>query len=471
MADTQFDLIVIGGGPAGYVGAIRAAQLGMSVACVDKRAALGGTCLNVGCIPSKALLQSSEKFAEARDELGAHGVMTGDVRLDLGAMLARKDKIVGGLNKGISYLFEKNRVKHIHGGGRVTGPGEVAVEVDSGAAAVRTVTAARILIATGSESMMLPGVEIDERRIVSSTGALSLAEVPAHLVVIGGGYIGLELGSVWRRLGAAVTVVEFLDRIVPGMDGDIATHLQRVLVKQGFEFRLGTKVTRAAANGANVTLEVEPAAGGAAETLECDVVLVAIGRRPNTDGLGLDELGVGRDNRGFIEVDGKFQTGVTGIFAVGDVIPGPMLAHKAEDEAVAAVEIMAGQAGHIDYDTIPAVIFTHPEAASVGRTEAELKDAGIEYNIGKFPFSANARTHVTGGGDGFVKILACARTDRVLGAHIIGPDAGTLIAELALAMEFSASAEDIARTCHAHPTLNEAVKEAALAASGRAIHI
>ena len=471
MADTQFDLIVIGGGPAGYVGAIRAAQLGMSVACVDKRAALGGTCLNVGCIPSKALLQSSEKFAEARDELGAHGVMTGDVRLDLGAMLARKDKIVGGLNKGISYLFEKNRVEHIHGGGRITGPGEVAVEVDSGAAAVRTVTAARILIATGSESMMLPGVEIDERRIVSSTGALSLAEVPAHLVVIGGGYIGLELGSVWRRLGAAVTVVEFLDRIVPGMDGDIATHLHRVLVKQGFEFRLGTKVTRAAANGANVTLEVEPAAGGAAETLECDVVLVAIGRRPNTDGLGLDELGVGRDNRGFIEVDGKFQTGVTGIFAVGDVIPGPMLAHKAEDEAVAAVEIMAGQAGHIDYDTIPAVIFTHPEAASVGRTEAELKDAGIEYNIGKFPFSANARAHVTGGGDGFVKILACARTDRVLGAHIIGPDAGTLIAELALAMEFSASAEDIARTCHAHPTLNEAVKEAALAASGRAIHI
>ena len=343
--------------------------------------------------------------------------------------------------------------------------------MDSGAAAVRTVTAARILIATGSESMMLPGVEIDERRIVSSTGALSLAEVPAHLVVIGGGYIGLELGSVWRRLGAAVTVVEFLDRIVPGMDGDIATHLHRVLVKQGFEFRLGTKVTRAAANGANVTLEVEPAAGGAAETLECDVVLVAIGRRPNTDGLGLDELGVGRDNRGFIEVDGKFQTGVTSIFAVGDVIPGPMLAHKAEDEAVAAVEIMAGQAGHIDYDTIPAVIFTHPEAASVGRTEAELKDAGIEYNIGKFPFSANARAHVTGGGDGFVKILACARTDRVLGAHIIGPDAGTLIAELVLAIEMGASSEDIALTCHAHPTLNEAVKEAALAVTGKPLNM
>ena len=471
MADAPHDLIVIGGGPAGYVGAIRAAQLGMSVACVDRGATLGGTCLNIGCIPSKALLQSSAHYAEARDGLGAHGVMTGEVRLDLGVMLARKDDIVHGLTKGISFLFEKNGVERIHGTARITAPGEVAVTGADGGVAARVLKAGRILIATGSESAGLPGVEIDERRIVSSTGALSLTEVPAHLVVVGGGYIGLELGSVWRRLGAAVTVVEFLDRIVPGMDADIARHMQRALTRQGIEFRLGTKVTRAVANGADVALDVEPAAGGEAATLECEVVLVAVGRRPNTAGLGLDEIGVRRDNQGRIAVDQAFQTSVAGIFAVGDVIPGPMLAHKAEDEAVVAVEIMAGQAGTIDPDAIPAVIYTHPEAASVGKTEDALKEEGVEYRVGKFPFSANARAHVAGDGDGFVKILACARTDRILGAHIIGAHAGTLIAELALAMEFSASAEDIARTCHAHPTLNEAVKEAALAASGRAIHV
>ncbi len=471
MAGQSFDLIVIGAGPGGYVAAIRAAQLGMSVACIDKRDTLGGTCLNVGCIPSKALLQSSEKFAEAQHGLAAHGIGIGTPKLDLAAMLARKDDVVDGLTKGIDFLFKKNKVTRIQGGATITAPGEVTVTPTNGSGTSQVLAARRILIATGSESMPLPGVEVDEKRIVSSTGALSLATVPKHLVVVGGGYIGLEMGSVWRRLGTAVTVVEFLDRIVPAMDTELGAELQKALTKQGFQFRLGTKVTAAKTGKSGVKLTVEPADGGAAETIDCDVVLVAIGRRPYSDGLGLDEVGVERDNRGFIAVNQKFETNITGIFAIGDVIPGPMLAHKAEEEGVATVEMMAGQAGHIDYDTIPGVVYTHPEAASVGRTEDELKASGVEYRVGKFPFMANSRARASGESDGFVKLLADAATDRLLGAHIIGPDAGTLIAELALAIEFAASAEDVGRTCHAHPTLNEAVKEAALAAWDKPIHV
>ncbi len=466
MADTEFDLVVIGAGPGGYVAAIRAAQLGMSVACVDARETLGGTCLNIGCIPSKALLHSSELFAEARDGLKEHGIRTGEVSLDLKVLMGRKDKVVDALTKGIAFLFRKNKVTRITGAARITAPGEVAV---SGGG---TLKARNILIATGSDCMPLPGVEIDEERIVSSTGALALSAVPEHLVVVGGGYIGLEMGSVWRRLGARVTVVEFLDRITPTMDGEVAAELQKALEKQGMKFLLGNKVTGAETARTGVALTIEPAAGGAAETLDCDVVLVSIGRRPFTDGLGLGDIGVETDQSGFIQVDGKFQTNVAGVYAIGDVIPGPMLAHKAEDEGVVAVEMMAGQPGHIDYNCIPGVVYTAPEAASVGRTEEQLKEDGVAYRAGKFPFMANSRARSNGGdAGGFVKILTDAATDRVLGAHIIGPDAGTMIAELALAMEFDASAEDIARTSHAHPTLNEAVKEAALAAWSKPIHI
>jgi dihydrolipoyl dehydrogenase len=471
MSDENFDLIVIGGGPGGYVAAIRAAQLGMSVACVDRRASWGGTCLNVGCIPSKALLHSSEKFVETRDHLAEHGVKTGKVSLDLAAMMARKDQVVSDLTKGIAFLFKKNAVTAVHGTARIAGAGVVEVAGVDGDAEIRTLRAGKILIATGSEVAPLPGVDIDEERIVSSTGALALSKVPKRLVVVGGGYIGLEMSSVWQRLGAEVTVVEFLDSIVPAMDAEVAKHLQRALKKQGIAFRLGTKVAGANVSGSGVTLSLEPAAGGDAEAFKCDVVLVSIGRRPFTDGLGLDEIGVTRDPRGFITVDDRFETSIPGIFAIGDVIPGPMLAHKAEDEGVVAVEMMTGQSGHINYDAIPAVVYTAPEASSVGRSEEQLKTDGIDYNVGKFPFMANSRARANGDTDGFVKILADAKTDAVLGVHIIGPDAGTLIAELALAMEFGASAEDIARTCHAHPTLNEAVKEAALATAGRAVHI
>jgi dihydrolipoamide dehydrogenase len=471
-SDTEFDLIVIGAGPGGYVAAIRAAQLGMKVACVDKRGTLGGTCLNVGCIPSKALLQSSEKFVEASTHLADHGVKVTKVSLDLKTMLGRKDKVVDGLTKGIAFLFKKNKIRSFTGAARISGPRTVVVSASNGKSAEQTITAKNILIATGSESMKLPGVDVDEKKIVSSTGALELAAVPKHLVVIGGGYIGLELGSVWSRLGAKVTVVEFLDRIVPAMDTEVAEEMFKTLRKQGLEFRLSTKVTGAENTKSGVALTVEPAAGGDAETLECDVVLVSIGRRPFTEGLGLDDIGVVTDNRGFIQVDNSFKSSVDGIFAIGDVIPGPMLAHKAEDEGVVAVEMMAGQSGHIDYNAIPAVVYTAPEAASVGATEQQLKDDGVDYRVGKFPFMANSRARASGeDSTGFVKILADAKTDRVLGAHIIGPDAGTMIAELALAMEFSASAEDIARTSHAHPTLNEAVKEAAMAAWSKPIHI
>ena len=469
-AETKFNLVVIGAGPGGYVAAIRAAQLGMKVACVDRRPTLGGTCLNVGCIPSKALLQSSEKYEEARHALAEHGISVNGVDLDLGKMLGRKDKVVDGLTRGIGFLFKKNKVAEIHGTAKIAAVGEVTVTGEDGGA--RLLTCDRILIATGSESAPLPGVEIDEKKIVTSTGALSLPEVPKHFVVVGGGYIGLEMASVWGRLGARVTVVEFLDRITPTMDREVADELFKTLQKQGMEFRLGAKVTSAKSGKAGVTLTVEPAKGGAAETIECDVVLVAIGRRPFTEGLGLEDVGVALDNRGFIQVDGKFETNVPGIYAIGDVIPGPMLAHKAEDEGVVAVEMMAGQSGHIDYNAIPAVVYTAPEAASVGRTEEQLKEDGVEYRVGKFPFIANSRARASGVDlTGFVKILTDARTDRVLGAHIIGPDAGTMIAELALAVEFAASAEDIGRTCHAHPTLNEAVKEAALAAWSKPIHI
>jgi dihydrolipoamide dehydrogenase len=463
MSDS-FDVIVIGAGPGGYVCAIRAAQLGMRVACVEKRATLGGTCLNVGCIPSKALLQSSEHYEEALHKLADHGVNVGSVSLDLGKMQARKGEVVGANVKGIEFLFKKNKVTWLKGEGRVVSPGQVEV-------AGTTYGAKHIVIATGSESIPLPGVPVDEQRIVTSTGGLELAAVPKHLVVIGGGYIGLELGSVWRRLGAEVTVVEFLDRLVPSMDLEVGKMFERVLGKQGIKTKLRTKVTGATIHDAGVTLSVEPAAGGAAETIEADVVLVAIGRRAYTESLGLAEAGVALDERGRVQVDGHYATNVPGIWAIGDVIAGPMLAHKAEEEGVALAEILAGQKPHLDYGIIPGVVYTWPEVASIGETEEQLKARGVAYKVGKFPFLANARARAMGDTEGFVKILADATTDRVLGAHIIGPDAGTLIAEIAIAMEFGASAEDVARTCHAHPSLNEAVKEAALAVAGRPLHI
>jgi dihydrolipoamide dehydrogenase len=468
MSDSHFDLIIIGAGPGGYVAAIRAAQLGLKTACIEKRGTLGGTCLNVGCIPSKALLHSSEKFEETRDHLAEHGVKVGKVELDLDTLMARKDKVVDGLTKGIAGLFKKNKVTSITGSARIARAGEVVVSADG---KDTSYTADNILIATGSEVAPLPGVKIDEDRIVSSTGALSLDKVPKHLVVVGGGYIGLEMGSVWRRLGSKVTVVEFLEAIVPNMDGEVGKAMHKTLAKQGMEFKLGTKVTGAKSTKTKVVLTVEPAAGGDAETIDCDIVLVSIGRVPFTVNLGLAEAGVEMDGRGVIQVDGNFKTNVDGIYAIGDVIPGPMLAHKAEEEGIACVERLAGQATHINYDAIPSVVYTWPEAASVGKTEEQLKDAGIAYNKGNFPFMANSRARANGDAEGFVKILADAATDEVLGVHIIGPDAGTMIAELALAMEFGASSEDIARTCHAHPTLNEAVKEAALAVEGAPIHM
>ncbi len=460
----SFDVIVIGAGPGGYVCAIRAAQLGLSVACVEKRATLGGVCLNIGCIPSKALLQSSENFHAAQADLKSHGVLIDGVKLDLARMQARKAEVVSANVKGVEFLFKKNKVAWLKGAAKLAGPGQVDVD--------GTVYAAKhIVIATGSESVPLPGVTVDEKRIVTSTGALELDTVPQHLVVIGGGYIGLELGSVWRRLGAEVTVIEFLDRIVPGMDGEVGKTFERVLAKQGLKFRLGTKVTGAEATETGVTLTVEKAAGAPPETLHADVVLVAIGRRPFTAGLGLEEAGVTIDKRGFVTTDGRYATNIPGIYAIGDVTRGPLLAHKAEEEGVALAEILAGQAGHVNYGVIPGVVYTWPEVASIGATEEQLKQEGVAYSVGKFPFTANGRARAIGYTDGFVKILADKATDRILGAHIIGPDAGGLIAELATAMEFGASAEDVARISHAHPSLSEAVKEAALAVDGRALHI
>ena len=464
-----YDLVVIGSGPGGYVCAIRAAQLGLKVAVVEKRATHGGTCLNVGCIPSKALLHASELFEEAGHKFGKMGIGVGQPTLDLAQMMAFKDEGVAGNVKGVDFLFKKNKIETFHGTGRVLGAGKVEVAADGGE--TQTLDAKAIVIATGSDVARLKGLEIDETTIVSSTGALSLPEVPKKLVVVGGGVIGLELGSVWRRLGSEVVVVEFLDRILPGMDVDLGRQFQRLLEKQGMTFRLGSKVTGATRRGERLSVTVEPAKGGDAETLEADVVLVAIGRVPYTEGLGLDEAGVELDERGRVKTDGRFRTSVDGVYAIGDVIAGPMLAHKAEDEGVAVAEILAGKAGHVNYGVIPNVVYTYPEVASVGKTVEELKADGVDYRAGKFPFTANGRAKANGTTEGFVKILADARTDRVLGVHIIGPDAGTLIAEAALGMEFSASSEDIARTCHAHPTLSEAVKEAALAVEGRAIHM
>ena len=464
---SRFDLVIIGTGPGGYVCAIRAAQLGMKVAVVEKRASHGGTCLNVGCIPSKALLHASEAYADAADHFGGMGIKV-KPELDLAAMLAFKDEGVKGNVDGVAYLLNKNKIDHFHGTGRILGPGKVEVTFINGEKKV--IEGKAIVIATGSEVAHIPGIEIDEKRIVSSTGALSLPKVPRRLVVIGGGYIGLELGSVWSRLGSDVTVVEMLNTITPGLDGEVAKQLQRILQKQGLTFKLGAKVTKVDTKGKTVTLTIEPAGGGKAETLECDVVLVSIGRVPNTEGLGLSDIGV-KLERGRVVVDGNFQTSVAGIYAIGDVIDGPMLAHKAEEEGVAVAEILAGQSGHVNYDVIPSVIYTAPEVASVGKTEEQLKQEGVRYNVGKFPFTANGRAKVNRTTDGFVKILSDAATDRVLGVHIIGPDAGTMIAEAAVLMEFGGSAEDLARTCHAHPTLNEAVKEAALAVDKRPIHM
>jgi dihydrolipoamide dehydrogenase len=448
--------------------AIRAAQLGMKVAVVEKRATHGGTCLNVGCIPSKALLHASELYEEAGHGFSAMGIKV-KPELDLARMLAFKAEGVKGNVDGVAYLLKKNKIDAVHGAGRIAAPGKVEVALAAGG--TQTLEAKSIVIATGSDIARLPGIEIDEQQVVSSTGALELQAVPKKMIVVGGGVIGLELGSVWRRLGAEVVVVEYLDRIIPGMDGEVAKQFQRILQKQGVTFKLGSKVTGLRKDKSGCTVTVEPAAGGAAEELFADVVLVCIGRVPYTEGLGLAEVGVELDNRKRIVVDTHFQTNIAGIYAIGDVIAGPMLAHKAEDEGVAVAEIIAGQAGHVNYDVIPNVIYTAPEVASVGKTEEELKAAGIAYNVGKFPFTANGRAKVNRTTDGFVKVLADAATDRILGVHMIGPHVGELIAEAAIIMEFGGSSEDLARTCHAHPTLTEAVKEAALAVDKRTIHM
>jgi dihydrolipoamide dehydrogenase len=461
------DLVIIGSGPGGYVCAIRAAQLGMKVAVVEKDATFGGTCLNVGCIPSKALLHTSELFEEAGHLFGRMGIKVSEPKLDLPAMMKFKDEGVDGNVKGVAYLFRKNKIDTVQGRGRIAGAGKVEVTGADGRAQMLDTKA--IVIATGSDVAKLRGIEIDEKRIVSSTGALVLDKVPQRLLIVGAGVIGLELGSVWRRLGAEVIVVEFLDRILPGMDGEVCRQFQRLLEKQGIKFHLSSKVTGVDASGAKLKAQVEPAAGGAATTIEADVVLVAIGRVPYTEGLGLEAAGVKQDNRGRVIVDHRFATNVPGIYAIGDVIAGPMLAHKAEDEGVAVAEILAGQAGHVNYEVIPNVVYTAPEIASVGRSEEELKQAGIAYKTGKFPFTANGRAKVNHQTDGFVKILADERTGRVLGVHIMSMDAGNMIAEAAVAMEFGAAAEDIARTCHAHPTLTEAVREAAMAVDKWAI--
>jgi dihydrolipoyl dehydrogenase len=464
-----YDLIVIGTGPGGYVCAIRAAQLGLKTAVVEKRATYGGTCLNIGCIPSKALLHASELFAEAGHTLPKMGIGVPAPKLDLKAMMAFKDRGVEGNVKGVGFLFKKNKIDAYHSSGRVTATGKVEVKSENGS--TQTLEAKAIVIATGSDAARLKGVEIDEKRIVSSTGALSLPEVPKHLLVVGAGVIGLELGSVWRRLGSQVTFVEFLDGVLPGMDGEVRRQAQRLLEKQGMTFKLSSKVTAVDTSGKRLKATIEPAKGGMGEIIEADVVLVAIGRVPFTEGLGLKEVGVKLDERGRVIVDHHYATNVAGIWAIGDVISGPMLAHKAEDEGVAAAEILVGQAGHVNYDAIPNVVYTYPEIATVGKGEEELKTDGIAYNVGKFPFTANGRAKVNLTTDGFVKILADAKTDRVLGVHLICADAGNMIAEAVVAMEFGASAEDIARTCHAHPTLPEAVKEAAMAVGKRAIHM
>ncbi|MDH6262823.1 dihydrolipoyl dehydrogenase [Bradyrhizobium sp. BR13661] len=463
-----YDLVVIGTGPGGYVCAVRASQLGMKVAVVEKNATLGGTCLNVGCMPSKALLHASEMFEEAAHSFAKMGISVSAPKLELPAMMNFKQQGIDGNVKGVEFLMKKNKVDVLKGAGKILGTGKVEVSVDGKSQVIET---KNIVIATGSDIARLKGIEIDEKRIVSSTGALSLDKVPGKLLIVGAGVIGLELGSVWKRLGAEVVVVEFLDRILPGMDGEIAKQFQRILEKQGFAFKLGAKVTAVDTSGKTLKATIEPAAGGAAETLEADVVLVCIGRVPYTDGLGLKEAGVALDPRGRVQIDPHFATSLKGVYAIGDVVAGPMLAHKAEDEGVAVAEIIAGQAGHVNYDIIPGVVYTTPEVSSVGKTEEELKQAGVAYTVGKFPFTANGRSKVNQTTDGFVKILADAKTDRVLGVHIIGIEAGEMIHEACVLMEFGGSAEDLARTCHAHPTRSEAVKEAALAVGKRAIHM
>ncbi len=464
----MYDLVIIGTGPGGYVGAIRAAQLGMKVAVVEKRAAHGGTCLNIGCIPSKALLHASELFEEAGHGFEKMGIKVSTPKVDMKQMLNFKQDAIDGNTKGIEFLLKKNKVDAFHGTGKILGAGKVEVTPEKGDAQV--LETKNICIATGSDVAQLPGITIDEKQIVSSTGALELTKVPGHMVVVGAGVIGLELGSVWRRLGAKVTVVEYLDRILPGMDSEVAKKFRLLLARQGFDFKLGSKVTGAKTSKSGVKVTIEPAKGGDGETLEADIVLVAIGRVPYTDGLGLEDAGVALDERKRVVVDDHFATNVPGIFAIGDVVRGAMLAHKAEEEGVALAELLAGQAGHVNYGIIPSVVYTYPEVASVGKTEDELKDAGVAYRSGSFPFMANGRAKANQTTDGFVKVLADAKTDQVLGVHILGPQAGELIHECAVLMEFGGSSEDLARTCHAHPTLSEAVKEAALAVDKRAIH-
>jgi dihydrolipoamide dehydrogenase len=464
-----YDLIVIGTGPGGYVCAIRAAQLGLKTAVVEKCATFGGTCLNVGCIPSKAMLHASELFEEADHSFAQMGIKIDKLSIDLAALLKYKQGNVESNVKGVDFLFKKNKIEAFHGAGCIAAPGKVEVKATDGK--TQMLETKNIVIATGSDVARLPGIDIDEKRVVSSTGALNLAKVPQKLLVVGAGIIGMELGSVWRRLGAEVTVVEFLDHILPGLDSEIARQFQRIQQRQGIAFKLSSKVTGVDTSGKSLKVKVEPVDGGAAETIDADVVLVAIGRVPYTEGLGLEAAAVKKDNRGRVVIDPHFATSVAGIYAIGDAVAGPMLAHKAEEEGVAVAEILAGQAGHVNYDVIPNVVYTVPEIASVGKTEEELKAAGVVYQAGKFPFSANARARANLATDGFVKILADAKTDRVLGVHILGPDAETMIAEAAIAMEFGASSEDIARTCHAHPTLSEAMKEAALAVDKRAINM
>ncbi len=459
----QYDVVIIGGGPGGYNAGIRAGQLGLKAAVIEGRGKLGGTCLNVGCMPSKALLHASELYeAAAGGEFATLGIEV-KPKLNLDQMMKQKADSVEGLTKGIEFLFKKNKVEWIKGWGRIDGPGKVVVKGEDGAE--NTLETKHIVIATGSEPTPLPGVEIDNKRIVDSTGALSLPEVPKSLVVIGAGVIGLELGSVWRRLGAEVTVVEFLDRILPGTDEETAKTFQRSLQKQGFQFKLGAKVTGAKNTGKGVELSVEPVAGGAAETIKADYVLVAIGRRPYTKGLGLETVGVQTDKRGVIAND-HYKTGAQNVWVVGDVTTGPMLAHKAEDEAVACIELIAGKAGHMNYDIIPGVIYTKPEVATVGKTEEDLKVAGVAYKVGKFPFAANSRAKINHENEGFVKVLADAKTDRILGVHMVGPNVGDMIGEYCVAMEFSAASEDVARTCHPHPTRSEALRQAAMGVEG-----
>jgi dihydrolipoamide dehydrogenase len=463
----EFDVVVIGGGPGGYVAAIKAAQLGLKVACVEKRGTLGGTCLNVGCIPSKALLQSSHKFEEALSHMADHGVEVSSVKLNLAKMMERKNKVVSALCSGIEGLFLKNKVTYIKGHASFVSNTEILVKGEQGEEKIK---AKNIIIATGSDIAHIPGIAIDEKQIVSSTGALALTRVPGKMIVIGGGYIGLEMGSVWSRLGAEVTVVEFSDRIVSAMDSDISKEFKKVLEKQGLKFQLSTKVVSAKANGKGVEVVLE-SSNGEQQKHMVDIVLVSVGRRPYVDGLALDAIAINPDERGKIIVNNKFQTSSPNVYAIGDVIYGPMLAHKAEEEGVAVAEIIAGQHGHVNYGAIPGVVYTHPEIASVGKTEDELKKAGVEYSVGKFPFLANSRARANGETDGFVKIVTDKHTDQILGAHIIGPNAGELIQEIVVGMEFKAAAEDIARISHGHPGLSEAVKEAAMAAYSKPLHM